>query len=1510
MPNRARRILASLLAPTGKVDQHSSGNVIRNKATILEPEGESKTLLVSEAAAETSSPGDPDPDPDAKEVKAAKGQDTIGSATLTGLWDEAYKLVEEENADLLAAYERYLLLDPHSQSTTADEPTAELSISSRERQEEIRKLAQRKLNAVQQGHLKVIIKGKEIVIRDQIHRILLTNPVTQTDSATELIAYVSDLMVRCRVIEETLNLPSLDSVKRNGDIRTRLRTKSVRLYVQIIKSQMLVTCHYSRAAFLRFWRDVANVDDWKQMLDDMLKAKQNIDEDLQALGQSLLGHVDAEVSKLQEKADNMIRMLGDISQGLNIAKLPCAKYAGFNALDPTARLSPTMCHEKTRVEILDEIVQWGRGDEGRCIFWLSGMAGTGKSTVIRTAAERFHRQGLMGASFFFSRTGELRNQTTALFTTLASQLADSLPELRSYMSKAIDQDKSIGEQSPRNQWERLILEPLLELDKTLLLPLHAVFAIDALDECRDHRQQAIPELFAQAKRLKMIRLRVLITSRPEKTIAESFRKMPRDLYHVSQLDSDEQTSQTTRDISIFLKSQLAVVADANGLESGWPGEKQIQILVQRAGRLFIYAATACRFLDSNFPEERLATLLDAQATDDSPTADLDEVYHLALRQAISESPDSKYLVPLFRRIVGSIILLEERLCPKDLSVLLNIPLRQVRIILDLLRSVLAVPDEDTSPVALFHLSFHDFLLDRTRCPDPQICIEEQSAHSYLLDRCLELMSQHLTKDMCHLRRPGTLISEMDSQIVEKYIPYALQYTCRFWVTHLANADVDLKKDERVYAFLATHLLHWLETLSLIRKIFEGIATINLLEDLVKAVANPSLRAFIYDTKRFVLCMRSSIEAAPLQIYCGLVFTPRRSVLREIFQRDIPAWFERLPRVEGNWSPLEQTLQHPLWVGRVAVSPSGSLLAVACAGRGSFLWNTATGQLIMDNGHGDDVVNLAFVDDGSKLAEACSNGAVRLWDTSTGQMLRAFGHSSRIESAAFSFGSPALACTADGPNIRVENLDTGETEDILELGADVRCVAISRSGFQIAASTNESIVCFRDTGAAATQRAVQYQQSSSCRAFSALALEFSSDGSKLAVGHYDGCVVLWDLTGNGMINKELSPRHARRITQLAFAPDDTKLLSSSEDATVRVWDVASGETEQILQGHSDAVDGVAFFPDGRRVASGSMDWTARVWNIALEQEKRTSTQTAVRHVLGMAICLETSMVAAGFNNGSLEVWDVEAGKMQQQLLEPQGYPLKAMAFSPDGTMLAAGNDYGEITLWSTADGKQRKGFRADREAVEILAFSHDGRMVASASIEATQGSFNNSLIKIWDINQGKLKETLLHPDEVRSMAFSPDDQKLACATDDQKLRIWDLSTWKNEVAFDAECPPGNPRAVPDSLRFSPDSTVLAAGYRAEIMFFQVATGRLIHRLSGHYSSVGSVIFSNERIELAVAYCIEWNGWIRRNGERILYLPIDYRPDEVCIQGDIVILGTYNHGIVTLGFSPDNDTVIRV
>jgi hypothetical protein len=528
----------------------------------------------------------------------------------------------------------------------------------------------------------------------------------------------------------------------------------------------------------------------------------------------------------------LIVPLQNANQEQKLAKLPCVKYAAFKTVDPKAPHPPSTCHEKTRIELLKEIKLWGARHDNKCIFWLSGMAGTGKSTIARTVAENFYQQDRLGASFFFSRSGDLRGEATALFTTLASQLADALPELKSYISNAIDQDRTIGQQSPRNQWERLILEPLSALGDSLLIPLLLVFVIDALDECKGNQYHGIPELLAMVNGLKGIRVRIFITSRPERPISQSFEKISKELYYHSELDSakDEQICQTERDISTFLKDELAKVAIKSSLENGWPGKERTQKLVQKAGHLFIYAATACRFLlETDFPEPKLSVLLSAGYTSGSPTKELDDVYLLILQQAITKSTDNRYLVPLFRRVVGSIIILFETLSPLGLAMILDVPLREIRIVLDGLRSVLIVPDDDKSPVEIFHLSFHDFLLDGARCPDRQLCIKEQETHNDLFAHCLDLMSRHLSRDMGELRRPGSLACEIEKSKVDSCLPLAVQYACRYWVAHLQGAKIDQCDNNRVHIFLQKHFLHWLEALSLMGKTSEGVLAITSLE---------------------------------------------------------------------------------------------------------------------------------------------------------------------------------------------------------------------------------------------------------------------------------------------------------------------------------------------------------------------------------------------------------------------------------------------------------------------------------------------------------------------------------------------------------------------------------------------------------------------------------------------------------------------------------------------------------
>ena len=490
---------------------------------------------------------------------------------------------------------------------------------------------------------------------------------------------------------------------------------------------------------------------------------------------------------------------------------------------------------------MKDIEDWGLDSDDNCIYWLSGMAGTGKSTISRTIAERFHKRKLLGASFFFSRTGELRNQATELFSTLASQLTDTIPELRPYVKDVIDQDRSIGEQPPQSQWQHLVLGPLAQLDKSLLLPLNVVIVIDALDECRDHERHDIMGLFAQTNGLNMIHIRTMIVSRPERFIVQGFQKLQAPGQNVTfrecKLDSDEQSPHTTRDVTIFLNAQLSALAIKHDLDPEWPGEDVKQTLVKRTGRLFIYAATVCRFLDGVFPEDKLEALLSTNPEDESPMADLDEVYHLVLRQNITESTDKKTLVNLFQRIVGSIILLNETLSQQSLAMLLDIPLKRVHVLLSMLRSVLVVPQDkdDTSPISLFHLSFHDFILDTARCPDSSFRVDEKVSHERIFDSCLNTMNRLLMKDICKLHHPGTLHEEVESSLIDLHIPSALQYSCVYWVRHLSSLKTRTTHDARVQTFLNIHFLHWLEALSFIEKLFDGIGSIILLEQITKVI---------------------------------------------------------------------------------------------------------------------------------------------------------------------------------------------------------------------------------------------------------------------------------------------------------------------------------------------------------------------------------------------------------------------------------------------------------------------------------------------------------------------------------------------------------------------------------------------------------------------------------------------------------------------------------------------------
>ncbi|OCK77258.1 hypothetical protein K432DRAFT_259588, partial [Lepidopterella palustris CBS 459.81] len=575
--------------------------------------------------------------------------------------------------------------------------------------------------------------------------------------------------------------------------------------------------------------------------------------------------------------------------------LPHAIQAAFNSSD---KEHDALCLQHTRVDVLDQIRTWADGVDERCIFWLNGMAGTGKSTIARTIAREYYNQERLGASFFFSRGTEDRSHAGKLFTTIAVQLANVSPMLKEHICTAIAKHNDIANQSQRDRWKHLILQPLsVWTAPPNQSPL--ILVIDALDECDDDKDvQRILQLFAEMKSLSPMQLRVFVTSRPETPIRLGFQDIPSILHQDLVLDNVPREI-IDHDIAIYFRHELKNIELS---------VQRVECLIDRAYGLFIWAATACRYIKGgkHFAEKRLSLILNGKMSGKSPEKVLDEIYIKILSDLIRgeyEDDEMEELFIRFRRIVGAIAILFNPLSTEALSELLK-PTQGVKQMLGDLHSVLKVPESPTYPIRLLHPSFRDFILAKERCQDPQLWVDEKEAHKTLADACIRIMSVRLRRDICGLRAPGTLAKDIQAYQIEQYLPAELQYACRFWIEHLLKSDTQFLDKGQVHIFLREHLLHWLEALSLIGKVSEGVLSIISL-----GKKSPSLYAFLYDAKRFVLNNRSIIEYAPLQIYCSaLVFAPQRSLVRKEFEQQMPSWIPGLPKVQEEWSLALQTLE--------------------------------------------------------------------------------------------------------------------------------------------------------------------------------------------------------------------------------------------------------------------------------------------------------------------------------------------------------------------------------------------------------------------------------------------------------------------------------------------------------------------------------------------------------------------------------------------------------------------------
>ncbi|KAL7815583.1 WD40 repeat-like protein [Trichoderma gracile] len=1334
--------------------------------TINEPAPEQETIVQDPPAAE---PGDDD-----EEGKPAQ-------TPSDEIWDRAYDELKAEEPALVQAYERILTAQLLcGNDGTADATSGKNRIEQHDtenRKSQMQKLVKNGLDKISPevkakyliGEFLPIVDVSKNIVTNVVKGVpqaalpwaaislsleLLTNPISETKANSEGVMHVVKQMNwYCELAALIFSDQNGSTARLQGELQTRL----IDLYKKLLSFEIKSICSYYRHRGFAFLRDLVKLDDWKgnfdAVKDDEIFFNQqfhvfrsiDVGQDVKQL---VLHAKDEQEYRKTEEDKKCLRDLYITDPQMDKRRIESTKGG--------------LVQDSWRWILRHSDYQtWLRNDDKR-LLWVKGDPGKGKTMLlcglVNEITKRVAQSGNAVSYFFCQATMPTINNHLSVLRGLIWLIADQQPSLLSYVREKYDRSGKDLFEGP-NAWYSLagIFRSILQDAKLKM----TYVIVDGLDECTT----GLPELLELIKEiLPLHNVKWILSSRNWPEIQAILEDTP-DAQGVN-LSLEVNAAVVADAVDAYISEKASKVKLFN--RNDHLREEAFKLIKEKANGTFLWVSIVFQQLQRmKFLDGGLFSLMERL---NAFPKGLTELYDRMLKQI--KDLDSEQESELCQTVLGICVVAYQPLRLQELATLagfeddLTEP-SALRTLIETCGSFLTVKDE---LVYFIHQSSKEYLTTSNGAQSAIFPNGTNKVHHKMAMQSLEIMERMLCRDMYKLQNPAILTDDISTPEPDPLV--SLRYPCSYWLRHLCiSMDSFDPSDGKVLKFLRKHILHWLEVMSLMGNPSGGVPYVVEFEHLLKQRAPTSeLFQLVHDIRRFTQHNSWIVNNAPLQIYLsGILFAPKLSIVRSLFERELLSWISVKPFVEGTWSPCLQTIEAN--GSSFALSPDGKMLASCSATNQLGLWDVASGKQIrtLEAGsgirpvvfssdskrvitvYGHRVVSLnvdpgiahfhtwscgawpSISKDGKFIASSKSDGEIQIQDINTGQQLHLIQADNfqpdYLRLISLSNDAKYLAFPAGYKNFTIWDVE----------GHSINTTLVMRTPGAFCFSSDSTLmasIC-QPGSIKIWDLAMRHEikiipaMVNGCEAWFSL-LDFSANSKFLAAGAASS-IFVWDVVAGTLVTR-LDAEWAGGLDSLSWSQDG-KILASLHYRTIRVWDmttsVVSDPVTELSRGFR--LEAIAINDDSRLVAVRSSE-IVKVWDTTTGSELALFQTTRFLGITATAPHSITFSPGSEFiyshENASITEWDIDRGTKAREFSVPESDTLwtSRYAFSTDGKLFAAATASGEdVRIWATSTGQETVRFTVGHQQVWAMAFSNNAQYLSV--------SFSYGSVGVWDAITG-------------------------------------------------------------------------------------------------------------------------------------------------------------------------------